>query len=429
MTAKLTPAQKSFAAHYRRQHGSDWFSVPYNYNQLRIAGNLVKKGVLQRRMDKVSGQHEYRFTPDAKYKVDDRVHHDGLCLTVTDVAFSDLMNEYSYAVRKTDGGLMPFFMRLLESELKPCDCKPTTKAAALPAAATLTVSEPFGIQFAEGDQVRVNRTRMLSYVQEVRGEDVRLENGNWYHLGELTLFRKAPEKALCSVCEEYRAGIVTRDGVDICQHCTAKAEAPFQVGDWVREKGHPVNVGQITDIITHETGLISHPVTVRFKTTFYRFNLWNARDLEPVDPPVSFVLIGRGELSTARRPVKIAGLLPAPYEGELIPLKLRPKMYLPALPGKFQRGETVLTVHGSGKVLGLAAPGLYHVHLRDGQRVIGREEYMSHEHPMKHWNIPGESWASSTEQFCQHMAAFQRRNAEELAKVKAEILARQENNQ
>lgn len=311
MTAKLTPAQKSFAAHYRRQHGSDWFSVPYNYNQLRIAGNLVKKGVLQRRMDKVSGQHEYRFTPDAKYKVDDRVHHDGLCLTVTDVAFSDLMNEYSYAVRKNDGGLMPFFMRLLESELKPCDCKPTTKAAALPAAATLTVSEPFGIQFAEGDQVRVNRTRMLSYVQEVRGEDVRLENGNWYHLGELTLFRKAPEKALCSVCEEYRAGIVTRDGVDICQHCTAKAEAPFQVGDWVREKGHPVNVGQITDIITHETGLISHPVTVRFKTTFYRFNLWNARDLEPVDPPVSFVLIGRGELSTARRPVKIAGLLPA----------------------------------------------------------------------------------------------------------------------
>lgn len=283
---------------------------------------------------------------NAKYKIDSRVHHDGICLTVTRVDYNEYLQQYQYVTRRTDGSQLSFFRAIPENELTPCDCEQPggicdfceevrqdlvqvtdttrycprclktitgrkTTPAMMPAPATLRVSEPLKTQFAEGDQVRVNRTRMLSYVQEVRGEDVRLENGNWYHLGELTLFRKAPEKALCSVCEEYRAGIVTRDGVDICQHCTAKAEAPFQVGDWVREKGHPVNVGQITDIITHETGLISHPVTVRFKTTFYRFNLWNARDLEPVDPPVSFVLIGRGELSTARRPVKIAGLLPA----------------------------------------------------------------------------------------------------------------------
>lgn len=242
----------------------------------------------------------------AKYKIGSRVHHDGICLTVTDVAFSDLMNEYSYAVRKTDGTLLPFFLRLAEYELTPCDCKPTTKAAALPAASTLRVTEPLKTQFAEGDQVRVTRTRMLSYVQEVRGEDVMLAGGNWYHVGELTLFRKAP-----------------------------------------------------------------------------------AKDLEPVSLPA--------------------------------PAVVTPKPRLEPLPGKFQRGQWVMTAHGKGRVLGLGAPNLYHVAV-GSRHVIAREEYMQAAVP--NWTLkPGvPTWKEATAQFNTRMAAFRAKNAAELVRAKADIL-------
>lgn len=66
------------------------------------------------------GVHLYWYnTEPPRFAVNDRVHHNGICLTITHVAFTD---GYTYAVRKTDGTLLPFFLRLAEYELTPCDC-------------------------------------------------------------------------------------------------------------------------------------------------------------------------------------------------------------------------------------------------------------------------------------------------------------------
>lgn len=324
---------------------------------------------------------------NAKYKIDSRVHHDGICLTVTRVDYNEYLQQYQYVTRRTDGKKQPYFRAVSENELTSCNCKPKSTPAALPTAATLRVtSEPFGI--TEGDQVRVTRTRMLSYVQEVRGEDVMLAGGNWYHVDELTLIRKAPKKALCSVCEEYRTFVVTRDGVDICPECEALSRAPFKVGDTVRLKGRTVET-TIKKVVPQRTGAYQRNVVIKYVVAAYGFNYLTAKDLEPVSPPA--------------------------------PAVVTPKPRLEPLPGKFQRGQWVQTAHGKGRVLGLGAPGLYHVVI-DSRHVIAREEYMQAAVP--DWALkPGvPTWEEATAQFNARMAAFQAKNAVDLARAKAAIL-------
>lgn len=250
---------------------------------------------------------------NARYKIGERVHlryrHEILCLDIVNTLSNGVLGEPGYIVRRTDGKKLPFFRAVPESELSPCDCKPAKSfPAALPASPTLRLPNRSTDENPTIPKSNLNNNHriwlklqaLLKEAEEVLGEsEVSALKTRYGYKGNVRYWES--NASLAITLEERLAEI--KSIID---------SAPLKVGDWVREKGHPVNVGQITDIITHETGLISHPVTVRFKTTFYRFNLWNARDLEPVDPPVSFVLIGRGELSTARRPVKIAGLLPAP---------------------------------------------------------------------------------------------------------------------
>lgn len=360
---------------------------------------------------------------NAKYKIDSRVHHDGICLTVVNSLPNGVLGEWGYIVRRTDGSQLSFFRAIPENELTPCDCEQPggicdfceeirqdlvqvtdttrycprclktitgrkTTPAMMPAATTLRVSEPLKTQFAEGDQVRVTRTRMLSYVQEVRGEDVMLAGGNWYHVDELTLIRKAPKKALCSVCEEYRTFVVTRDGVDICPECEALSRAPFKVGDTVRLKGRTVET-TIKKVVPQRTGAYQRNVVIKYVVAAYGFNYLTAKDLEPVSPPA--------------------------------PAVVTPKPRLEPLPGKFQRGQWVQTAHGKGRVLGLGAPGLYHVAI-GSRRIIAREEYMQAAVP--NWTLkPGvPTWEEATAQFNTRMAAFRAKNAAELARAKADIL-------
>lgn len=56
----LTPAQKAFVAYRRRVNPDSWFSVP-NGTSHRVAENLVKKGVLVKKLDKVSLSDLYHF--------------------------------------------------------------------------------------------------------------------------------------------------------------------------------------------------------------------------------------------------------------------------------------------------------------------------------------------------------------------------------
>lgn len=191
------------------------------------------------------------------------------------------------------------------------------------------------------------------------------------------------------------------------------AAASLKEGDWVRHRIYdyrrPI---KIKKVVVQPWGLSTN---VRYVLEGDGFNLWPGTYLEKVDGP--FILIGKGTLVTARDTLKvsIAGLLPDPSLPDPIPvIPPSSKVCREPLAGKFQRGQWVQTAHGKGRVLGLGAPGLYHV-MVDSRRVIAREEYMQATTPAWHLKPGVPTWEEATIQFNERMARLRDRHAKFLA--------------
>ncbi|MBZ0310442.1 MAG: hypothetical protein K8I82_30555 [Anaerolineae bacterium] len=230
----LTPAQKIFVRIYRDKYGSAWFSTPYNHHTLKVAYNLFKKGVLERRTDKVSGRHEYRFTeektapvqPAPEFQVGQRVHYLGKCKTI--FGFTEDNRCAIISPTHVDATGNPVYTAVLLDDLTPCDCSPKSTPAAMPADPRTTIrlfnsSTDKQFAFQPGDFVSSRETRYRGYVKEADHLGCWLDNGNFYFSDELCLITRNPQemhdKALCDVCEQEAPGVITSHGVNICEIC------------------------------------------------------------------------------------------------------------------------------------------------------------------------------------------------------------------
>lgn len=313
---------------------------------------------------------------NARYKIGERVHlryrHEILCLDIVNTLSNGVLGEPGYIVRRTDGKKLPFFRAVPESELSPCDCKPAKSfPAALPASPTLRLPNRSTDENPTIPKSNLNNNHriwlklqaLLKEAEEVLGEsEVSALKTRYGYKSNVRYWES--NASLAITLEERLAEI--KSIID---------SAPLKVGDWVRHRIYnykrPV---KIKKVVVHPG---SPSPTVRYVLEGDGFNLWYAVYLEKVDGP--FVLVGEGTLETARDTLKApaaAGLLPAPSQSDPIPVTLPPSQACrEPLPGKYQRGQWVMTAHGKGRVLGLGAPGLYHVVI-GSRRIIAREEYM-----------------------------------------------------